>query len=101
MKALTVSEQDNTSLYKIDQLSAMTWIQNTRSELNPAIISNCWTKTGLSGVRTRSSNELQNSIVRDEQEILDYIRSILSVQQQIVMENFIEPADENYGTTEN
>ena len=41
MKALTVIGQYNTSLYEIDQLSAMHWIQNIRWELDSVIFYNC------------------------------------------------------------
>ncbi len=95
MTALTVIDRDITYLSKADQLTAMTWIQNIWSDLSPTIIFNFWTTTSLNGVRSKSSSQFQNSNVRDEQEILDYIRSILPMQQQIVMENFIEPAHEN------
>ncbi len=100
MKALESLEQGNKAMYKIYQLSAVNRIQWVWLELNPAIICNCWTEL----IQTESNRTeriySENLIVKDEQEILEYIRSTLSVPQQLIMKNFIEPADGNHATSE-
>ncbi len=69
---------------KIDQLSGMTWVYNIWLELYSSIIYDCWARTGLIVVRSSSSNDAENSVVREEQQIISYIRSNLPVQQKIV-----------------
>ena len=77
----------------------MTWVQNIWQQLESTIMHDCWSKTGLIGISSTSSNLFQNTIIREENDILNYIRSILPVQQKLVLENFTEPLGENFSTT--
>ncbi len=77
----------------------MTWVQNIWQQLESTIMHNFWSKTGLIGISILSSNLFQNTFIREKNDILNYIRSILPVQQKLVLENFTEPLGENFSTT--
>ncbi len=59
----------------------------------------CWAKTGLIGISSANSNLFQNTITREENDILNYNRSILPLQQKLVLENFTQPQGEDFATT--
>ncbi len=99
MKAMNLIQKNYDSVYDVDQTTAMTWVQNIWQQLESTIINNCWSKTGLIGVSNSSSNLFQNTITREEHDILNNIRSILPVQHKLVLENFTEPLGENFATT--
>ena len=50
LKALNLIEQNNDSAYDVDQITAMTWVQNIWQQLESTIMHNCWSRTGLIGI---------------------------------------------------
>ena len=56
MKALNFIEQNYDSVYEVDQITAMTWVQNIWQQLESTIIHNCRAKTGLIGISSANSN---------------------------------------------
>ena len=99
MKFLHLIEQNYDSVYVMDQITATKWVQSIWIQLESTIVHNCWAKTGLIGISSTNSNLLQNTITREDHDILNYIRSILPVRQKLVLENFIQPPGEDFATT--
>ncbi len=99
MKVLNLNEQDYDSIYGVDRIAAMTWVQNISLLLESTIVHNSWGKTGLIEISSAGSNLFQNTIIREENKLLNHIYSILPVSQKLVIEIFTQPPGEDLATT--
>ncbi len=99
MKALNLIEPNFVSVYDVDQITDMTWVQNIRLHLESTIVHNCWAKLGSIRISSAGSNLFQNNITTEENDMLIYIGSILPVLQKLVRENFTQPPGEDLATT--
>ena len=46
-RAVDLADENISNIYKVDILTAMKWIKRIWEDLPAAVITNCWTHTGL------------------------------------------------------
>ena len=90
MPSLALVEQNATDIYKVDQLTAMQWIDEIWTKLDPSIVYNCWTKTGLIG-----NSDSSIPLDPDQFSIQNYLLSNLSVQFHDDIYKFLSPSGED------
>ncbi|KAG0042881.1 hypothetical protein BGZ89_006715, partial [Linnemannia elongata] len=94
--AVDKADRGESNIYKVHVLQAMVWSRRAWASIEPAKIRNCFRHTGI---MRHDNDEIQFSDqdLQAARDSIDHNMRLLSSDQQIFLEEFIEPTGENEG----
>jgi DDE superfamily endonuclease len=82
--------------YKIDQLTAMRWVQAAWNEIDQSVFINCWNhSTLLANCRPRTLDSDSAAMIQPQDDELTALIASLQLQKPMAIENFLDPIEES------
>lgn len=95
LDALDVPGVEN-NLYKIDQLTAMRYVQSVWEEMPSSIVANCWKSCGLFGAETLGRNDGSDAVASDTAALQSVITNLVGSQRRISISNLLNADDTDF-----